>query len=85
MSRYPAAASRRRGNGYRARPADTGSGKPTLDVAVVSAVKPLVASGMAWQDAEVIVLKERREQRRAEIHALNALLKSALTGSENDP
>ena len=42
------------------------------------------ASGgcMSWRDAEIAALHERREQKRAEVYALNALLMRKLTGRE---
>ena len=42
------------------------------------------ATWVDWRDAEVQAIVDRRDQRRAEIYALNALLMRALTGAEND-
>lgn len=54
---------------------------------IEAAVKPLVMASsvgcLGWREAEVQVLLDRKEQRRAEIHALNSLLRAAL--SDNDP
>ena len=45
-----------------------------------------VRGKISWRDAEVQVLVGRREQRRAEIYALNRVLKEALSGSQsNEP
>ena len=49
-------------------------------------VRPAARAGAAaLREAEVQALVEKKEQRRAEIHALNTLLRRALTGKENDP
>lgn len=56
-----------------------------LEAEVQLLVKAAGVGCLAWRDAEIQVLVDRREQRRAEIYALNRMLQAALTGSEPDP